>query len=224
MPKVIFKIDPEKEYEYHKLFFEHHGLDHMSLFRHQSIEDKKRIIRKINSFWDETDKKVFAEVENQWRTIENQYFPLIEEITEEKWASDTFYAYCLAFSNNTGYSSPYIPDSREISFSTGAIINPKFIIGHELFHTHFYHVIHRLGLDHKAKNTLFNEGTAALVLFKTKAFELFPNTHPQSSIDSHGIVSRNWPTLVNLWEKRTSFKGFLEEAYTEFKDQIVVKP
>lgn len=74
MPKVIFKIDANVEYTYHKLFREVNEFRDMSLFSWTSIDDKELIIKKITQFWDTEDRKIIKEIEGKWREVENQYF------------------------------------------------------------------------------------------------------------------------------------------------------
>ena len=218
MPKLNFLIDPDKEYEYHRLFLSHRGLARLSLFNHSSIEDKERIIRKINSFWDNQDREVINEIEKHWQTIETQYFNLVEKITGVPWVYQNYSAFFLAFSLVAGFSNPFNLKSSEIVLTTGAAINPKFIVAHELFHSHYYYVVDKLGLTEKANKTLFTEGIAGLALFKTEMRELFPDTDTEKSISSYSEVRQNWEKLETLWGERTSFKDFLIEA-VKIEDQ-----
>jgi hypothetical protein len=217
MPKVTFLIDPDKEYEYHQLFQKVPEFNRMSIFAYTPIDDKPRIIKKIQNFWDDEDRAAIKKIEDEWRIIEKDYFELIREITGVEWLYDEYFAYFLAFSTVIGFSNPFNLKSQEIIMTPAAAINPKFIVAHELFHSHYFYVVDKLGMTGIANKTLFTEGVAALVLFKTKMKELFPNTDFQSSINSYPQVAKEWDKLVNLWEKRKNFKDFLIEITNQLK-------
>ena len=214
MKQVNFVIDARKEYEYQKLFQKVSWLNKMSLFTYTPIDNKSRIIRKIESFWDDEDREIVKKIEKEWRTIEKDYFKLVQEITGIEWLYDEYFAYFLALSPVIGFSNPYNFKSQEIALTPSAIINPRFIVGHELFHSHYYYLVDKLGMTKNANRTIFTEGIAALMLFKTSMKDLFPNTDFQSSINYYTQVAKAWDTLVKIWEKRTSFKNFLEEVIT----------
>jgi len=217
MKKVNFIIDPNKEYKYHKLFEKIPQFNTMSLFAFVPIKDKKRIIRKINNFWDNKDKKLITGIEKKWREIEKGYFDLVSKITEEDWLYNEYNAYILAFSTIIGFSNPFNLKSKEIALTISSIINPKFLVAHELFHSHYYYVIEKYGMTNKANKTLFTEGVAALVLTETKMKSLFPETNFESSISSYPQVRTNWNRFKELWNKRKSFKGFIIEAVKKTK-------
>jgi hypothetical protein len=209
MQKVKFEINPEKEYEYHRLFCNTPGFGGMSIFAFNSIDEKARIIKKINNFWDNEDKVLIKKIEAEWKLIEKDYFKLIAEITETPWLFETYHAYFLAFSTVIGFSNPFNLRSEEIALTTGAIINPKFLVGHELFHSHYYHVVDKMKMITRLNQTIFTEGVAALVLFETKAKNLFSETDIERSINSYPEVQAKWPILLDYWRKRSSFKDFL---------------
>lgn len=209
MAVVKFEINPVKEYEYHRLFCNTRGFEEMSIFSYTPVKNKTRIIKKINDFWDDNDKKIIKKIESEWKLIEKDYFNLFENITEIPWLYKTYYAYFLAFSSTIGFSNPFNLRSQEITLTTGAIINPKFLVGHELFHSHYYYVVDKMKMTARLNRTLFTEGVAALALFETKAKSLFPETNIESSINSYPEVRANWPTLLDYWHKRLSLEDFL---------------
>lgn len=209
MPTVKFEIDPEKEYEYHQLFLDTHGLEQASIFYHSPIGDKTRIVNKIKNFWDEQDKEIISKIEKQWKTIENDYFKQIEEITQVSWSHQAYHAYFLAFSNMIGFSNPFNLDSNEIVLTTGSIINPKFLVGHELFHSHYYRLVDKLGLTKRLNQTIFTEGIASLVIFETGIKNLFSETDASSSINSYSEVQNKWPVLLEHWQQRENLNSFL---------------
>lgn len=211
IPKVIFQIDPEKEYQYLQLFNSTPGLSNLSVFNFSDISDHRRIIKKINSFWDDTDKKVVKNIEAQWQTIETEYFKQIKKITGVDWLYPKYYAYFMAFSSLIGFSNPFNLRSQEIVLTTGAQINPCFIIGHELFHSHYYYLVEKMGLTTRLNQTIFTEGVAALALFETTAKKLFSDTDSETSIDSYPEVRAKWPILLEHWRRRRNFNNFLTE-------------
>lgn len=209
MVAVKFEISPEKEYEYHRLFCNTRGFEVLSIFSFTPIKNKNRIIKKITNFWDNDDRKLIKKIEGQWRLIEKDYFRLFEDITGTSWLYQTYHAYFLAFSPTIGFSNPFNLRSKEVALTTGAIINPKFLVGHELFHSHYYYVVDKMKMTARLNRTLFTEGVAALALFETKAKNLFPETDIESSINSYPEVRANWPVLLDYWHKRLNFKDFL---------------
>lgn len=209
MPKVSFDISPEKEYEYHQLFCKTPGFNRMSTFSEAALADKSRIIRKINNFWDEEDRKLIQEIESAWRTIEMDYFKMVAELTGVDWLYQTYHAYFLAFGTSRGFSNPFNTKSEEFILSTGAIINPKFLTGHELFHSHYYYIVSKMGLTERLSRTIFIEGVASLMFFETKMGDLFPETNFISGRDSYPEVKEKWPILLEHWEKRVNFEMFL---------------
>ncbi|MFA7301599.1 MAG: hypothetical protein WC069_04770 [Candidatus Shapirobacteria bacterium] len=209
MTTVNFEINPEKEYEYHRLFCNNHGFEGMSIFSFTPIKSKTRIIKKINGFWDDDDRKLIKKIESEWRLIEKDYFKLFEDITGISWLYKNYYAYFLAFSPTIGFSNPFNLRSEEIALTTGAIINPKFLVGHELFHSHYYYTVDKMKMTTRLNRTLFTEGVAALALFETKAKRLFSETDVESSINSYPEVRANWLILLDYWRKRFCFEDFL---------------
>ena len=209
MTRVKFEINPEKEYEHHQLFCNTKGLERMSIFSFTPMKNKTRIVKKINDFWDDDDGKLIKKIESEWRLIEKDYFRLFVDITGTPWLYKIYHAYFLAFSPIIGFSNPSNLKSEEIALTTGAITNPKFIVGHELFHSHYYYVADKMKMTARLNRTLFTEGVAALALFETKAKSLFPETDIESSINSYSEVRANWPILLDYWRKRLSFEDFL---------------
>lgn len=209
MPTVKFEIDPEKEYEYHRLFQNSQGFEGMSIFSFTPIKNKNRIIKKTTNFWDDDDKKLIKKIESEWKLIEKDYFKLFENITEVPWLYKTYHAYFLAFSPTIGFSNPFNLRSEEIVLTTGAIINPKFLVGHELFHSHYYYLVDKMKMTARLNRTIFTEGVAALALFETKAKKLFSETDVESSINSYPEVREKWPIFLDYWRKRFSFEDFL---------------
>ncbi|MDP4009981.1 MAG: hypothetical protein Q8P53_03270 [Candidatus Shapirobacteria bacterium] len=209
MPMVKFEINSEKEYEYHQLFCNTLGFEGMSIFSFTPIKNKSRITKKIAGFWDDDDKELIKKIESEWKLIEKDYFKLFEKITGTPWLYKTYHAYFLAFSSMIGFSNPFNLRSQEIALTTGAIINPKFLVGHELFHSHYYYVVDKMKMTARLNKTIFTEGVAALALFKTKAKSLFPGTDTESSVNSYPEVRAKWPILLDYWQKRLSFEDFL---------------
>ncbi|MBI2465155.1 hypothetical protein HYV64_03370 [Candidatus Shapirobacteria bacterium] len=209
MQTVKFEINPEKEYEYHQLFCNTRGFEGMSIFSFTPIKNKTKITKKIIDFWDDDDKELTKKIESEWKLIEKGCFKLFEDITETSWLYKTYHAYFLAFSPIIGFSNPFNLRSQEIALTTGAIINPKFLIGHELFHSHYYYVVDKMKMTARLNRTIFTEGVAALALFETKAKNLFPETDTESSISSYPEVRANWSIFLDYWRKRLSFEDFL---------------
>jgi len=181
----------------------------MSIFSFTPIDNKARILKKISNFWDDDDKNLIKQIESEWKLIEKEYFRLFEDITEIPWLYKTYYSYFLAFSTKIGFSNPFNLKSKEIALTTGAVINPKFLVGHELFHSHYYYVVDKLKMTARLNRTVFTEGVAALALFETKAKKLFHETDTESSIDSYPEVRAKWPIFLDYWHKRLSFEDFL---------------
>src|SRR3990167_11286741 len=161
MSKVIFKIDQQKEYEYHQLFLHVPGLAVMSPLTAATMEDKQKIIQDIETFWSAENKLTVGLIEKKWREVESDYFPLIREITRVDWLYENYFAYFLAFSKIMGFSNPFNMKSQEIVLTTEAIINPRFLVGHELFHSHYFYIVDKLGMTPRLNKTLFTEGVAA---------------------------------------------------------------
>jgi len=184
----------------------------MSIFSDATLGDKARIIKKINNFWDEENKKLILKIESEWRTIETDYFKQIAELTGVDWLYQTYRAYFLAFGTSRGFSNPFNTRSDEFILTTGAIINPKFLTGHELFHCHYYYIVNKVGLTERLSRTLFIEGIASLMLFETKISKLFSETDFARSRDSYPEVKEKWPILLEHWNKRVNFEAFLNTA------------
>lgn len=125
---------------------------------------------------------------------------MIKDVTGTKWLFDAYHAYFLAFSTMIGFSNPLNLGSDEIALTTGSIVNPKFLVGHELFHCHYYYIVNKMKLTGRLNRTVFTEGTAALALFETDAF---------SSINSYVEVSAKWSVFLEHWRRRVSFEDFL---------------
>jgi hypothetical protein len=210
MSQVIFQIDPETEYQYHQLFQAHPEMRDFSLFGYHSIHNKPRIIRKIESFWDDEDRKYIRIIEQKWRHIEVDYFRLVSEITGTNWLYEDYYAYFLAFSKIIAFSNPYNFKSQEFILTTGALMNPQFLVGHELFHCHYYYLINKLKLTPNLNATVFTEGIAALTLSDLRMRCLFPETDFQSSIHYYPEVAKQWPIFQELWHSRSNFADFLQ--------------
>lgn len=218
MPKVHFVIDPKKEYEYHKLFLETDAWNDLSLFQFQSIKDEARVIKKIERFWDDKDKQIIGQVEAEWRPIEDSYFKLLEEITDQKCSYQIYNVFFLVFIVNTlGFSNPFENDGSEIVLgigASGAAIDSKFIIAHELFHTHYYYVVSKLGLE-KAINTTLIEGTADLALFYSEMKDSLPESKIDQCTQTYQEVRDNWKILHSNWEKRKSFEDYLRNSIND---------
>lgn len=189
----------------------------MSIFSEAALADKPRIIRKINNFWDEEDRKLIQEIENAWRTIETDYFNMVAELTGVDWLYQTYHAYFLAFVTSRGFSNPFNTRSEEFILSTGATINPKFLTGHELFHSHYYYIVSKMGLTERLSRTLFIEGVASLMFFETKLSKLFFETDFSRSRDSYPEVKGKWPLLLEHWGKRTNFDEFLRNIAADIR-------
>jgi hypothetical protein len=215
MQTVSFDINPEKEFEYHQLFCKIPGFNRMSLFSSTALENKPRIIQKITNFWDDEDKKCVKEIEATWRGMENEYFKQIAEITGVDWLFPVYHAYFLAFGTPIGFSNPFNKTSSEFVLSTGAIVNPKFFTGHELFHSHYYYIIDKLGLYDRLCRTVFIEGVAVLALLESKVSNLFPQEDFERSKNSYPDVKAKLPILREYWERRTSFEDFLKNIANE---------
>ena len=210
MPSVDFRNDSEKEYEYHELFRKHWP-EH-TLFAFQTNFKKRRIIKKIDDFWDEYDNEALDTMVKQWKPIEKMYFERVAKVTGVPWLHDTYYVYVLAFMTLIGgFSNPHNLKSQECVISPSSIINPKFFVAHELFHSHYYYVLQQLGLP-EANKTLFTESTVDFVLFYSDIKELLPASNEESYTRHYSEVRNNWDKLFPLWQNRVDFKGFLVSA------------
>lgn len=211
MARLHFVIDPQKELEYHKFFKSVKGLEVCSNF--ENIKDESAVLKTIQDFWTEELRDHVKKMQATWDEINDEYFRLLQEITDSPLLYDDYYCY-LCSNTTLGFSNPFDARSKEFILIPVNLSIANYLAAHELFHTHYYSIWSKLGLS-EVSPTLLTEGTAVLGMLFSNMQILFNNdmNFIDSCIKSYPIVEDNWAELAKSWKARESFNSFLTTTY-----------
>lgn len=148
MTKVHFSFDAKKELEYIRYFEKNFSQLDIPAGLRAVIDDDRAAARFIEEKYDDANKDAH---ELGWRKIEDDYFHLVQKITGHAWAHETYTIYLTEFM--PGFCDPIHSQVQEMTARQNySDVERNYIIAHELFHSHYFDIAEKIGLD-----DLFND-------------------------------------------------------------------
>lgn len=207
VPKVCFVFDSEKEVQYIGIL---KGFGAKPL----ASEDQRLFDTNLSEFKKNIEKlyrdEVKRKIEADWGIIEGKYFSLVEKVTGHQWLHRKYTV--ILTSTMLGLCNPSNPETNEVAVSfnfPNIVIN--YIIAHEIFHSHYFQIVNKMGSD-KLFSTELNENCAVFALLFTEIKKLFPfadDTMIESCIKSHENAAKYFNELHSLWNRKKDFDDYL---------------
>lgn len=222
MSQVRFTIDPNKEFEYHKLFLEVDDWNDISYF--ESIENNNDAIEKIKGGIDEGLFDYIEKMQMEWDKINDEYFEKLSTITELKPFHREYEVLVASKMMNYdfgGFAYPCDTDCNRIIIAPLILEGLNYIVAHEIFHLFFYYYYHhKLNLDLSPHQfTLLTESTAELGMIFTDMKDLFGFTEKdvKNWKSPYSVVQDHWNELLEIWNSRRSFEDYILRVSKEVK-------
>lgn len=228
IPRLTFKIDPEREYQYLKMYIEELDSPEFALLPDEIRDEVTKsgmesrhdeIINLINFEWENNfnnNGKIiedFKSRENQWRKVGRQYFEFISGITEASWEFPEYYCFGSVLSYANFYSMSF--GRNEILITIYDTNQPLVKIAHELFHAQQFSIFKALGGKNYYQGFGDNFIETTLILVFTE--EGFPFKLNREDLIQERIkyldedLGDSLEEIVKLWKNRKSYKDFVLE-------------
>lgn len=215
-PKLIFITSSKKELE---LIQKH--IDHKleSKLNPKALHPPSK--KSLEEHYNSKEFKDFSkEIKEAWKPSEEEYFQIIQQITNHKWNLEKYNCYLTKYI--TGFAD--IPSKSDIAISQYLYKDKKFsklstskliyIISHELFHLHYMEIARENGNMNWLKLKPM-ELTPIFVLYDNPKTEKFHSTFPLEKALNSYKLQKSYKALLPKWKKRKSFLDFMNEITKE---------